>query len=150
MVNLALTLARYQDEFEEYREFEDLTRGEQAFFGVLFLAFALAFLVFAAIMIASYWRIFTKAGQPGWPAIVPFYNWIVLLRVIRRPVWMIVLFIVSGGIIGHVLAGVDLAKAFGKDTGYAVGLVLLPFAFYPMLAFGSATYDPARLEGRTY
>ncbi len=150
MVNLALTLARYQDDFEEYQDFDDLTPGEQAFFGALFLILVVAVVVFVAIMIASYWRIFTKAGQPGWPAIVPFYNWVVLLRIIRRPVWMIVLFLVSGGIIGHVLAGVDLAKAFGKETGYAVGLVLLPFVFYPMLAFGSAEYDPARLEGRTY
>lgn len=147
MSNLALIFAQYEG---DYQEFEDLTRGEQAFLGAFFVVLGVVFLAFLVIMIASYWRIFTKAGQPGWAAIVPFYNWVVLLRIIHRPVWMIVLFLVSGGIIGHVLASIDVAKAFAKDTGYAVGLVLLPFVFYPMLAFGSATYDASRLEGRTY
>jgi uncharacterized protein DUF5684 len=147
VLNFALTLAQYE---QDLQDLNDLTPGQQAGLAAFLLIFFAVFAAVVVILIASYWRIFTKAGQPGWAAIVPIYNWIVLLRVIKRPVWMIVLFLVSGGIIGHIIASIDLARAFGKSTGYAVGLILLPFVFYPMLAFGSATYDPSRLEGRGY
>jgi uncharacterized protein DUF5684 len=147
VLNFALTLAQYE---QDLQDLNDLTPGQQAGLAAFLLIFFAVFAAVVVILIASYWRIFTKAGQPGWAAIVPIYNWIVLLRVIKRPVWMIVLFLVSGGIIGHIIASIDLAGAFGKSTGHAVGLILLPFVFYPMLAFGSATYDPSRLEGRGY
>jgi hypothetical protein len=141
-----LLLAQY-DELEEYTR---LTPEEQAAVLGIVAVVGLIALAVVVVLVASYWGIFKKAGEPGWAAIVPIYNWLVLLRIIKRPLWMIVLFVVSGGIIGHILASVDLAKAFDKTTGFAVGLILLPFVFYPMLAFGSATYNAERFEGRTY
>lgn len=99
-------------------------------------------LIVIAVMIAAMWKLFTKAGKPGWAAIVPFYNIIVLLEIIGRPVWWIVLFLIPFvNIIVGIIASIDLAKSFGKGTGFAVGLILLGPIFLLMLAFGSARYQ---------
>jgi hypothetical protein len=104
----------------------------------LFLLCALAFVV---LMIASLWVVFTKAGKPGWAAIVPVYNIIVKLEIVGRPLWWILLmFLPLVNIAIWIVISIDLAKSFGKDVGYGVGLALLPFIFHPMLAFGDATY----------
>ena len=104
----------------------------------LFLLCALAFVV---LMIASLWVVFTKAGKPGWAAIVPVYNIIVKLEIVGRPLWWILLmFLPLVNIVVWIVISIDLAKSFGKDVGYGVGLALLPFIFHPMLAFGDATY----------
>lgn len=93
------------------------------------------------VMVISGWVIFTKAGKPGWAAIVPIYNIIVLLEVVGRPIWWIVLLLIPivGFIVG-ILLMIDLAKSFGKDIGYAIGLILLGVVFLPLLAFGDAKY----------
>ncbi len=98
-------------------------------------------LVFIVLMIASVWKVFTKAGQPGWAAIIPIYNVIVLLKIIGKPWWWILGFIIPFvNFIVMILMAVGLAKVFGKGTGFAIGLILLSFIFYPILAFGDATY----------
>lgn len=114
--------------------------GAGAVTGVL----ALVYLALGVLMIASIWKIFSKAGQPGWAAIVPFYNVIVLIQVAGRPVWWFVLMLIPfvNAIIGIIVA-IDLAKAFGKGAGFAVGLIFLPFIFYPMLGLGGAQYQGA-------
>ena len=96
------------------------------------------------LMIAALWKVFEKAGEPGWAAIVPIYNLIVLLKIAGRPLWWIILFIIPfvNFIIGIVVA-FDIAKRFGKGAGFALGLVFLPFIFYPVLAWGDASYHPA-------
>ena len=96
---------------------------------------------YAVFVFASLWRVFTKAGQPGWAAIIPIYNFIVLLKIVGRPLWWILLFLVPiVNIIVLFVIYIDLAKSFGKSTGFGVGLVLLGFIFLPILAWGSATY----------
>jgi hypothetical protein len=106
-------------------------------------------IIFAVIMIASYWIIFQKAGQPGWASIIPFYNVIIMLRIIGKPAWWLLVFICVGfiPIIGglfNLVVGVYFAylfaKSFGKDVGFTAGMIFLPFIFYPILAFGSAQY----------
>lgn len=92
--------------------------------------------------IAGLWTMFTKAGQPGWAAIVPIYNFIVLLKMVGRPIWWILLFIVPlvNIVIAFILA-MDTANAFGKSKLFGFfGLFLFSFVGYPMLGFGSATY----------
>ena len=110
--------------------------------GVLFGGvFMLIWLVVAAVFIASLWKIYTKAGQPGWAAIVPIYNVIVLMNIVGRPVWWVVLmFIPFVSIIIAIIVCIDLARSFGKDMGFAIGMVLLSFIFLPMLAFGDERY----------
>jgi hypothetical protein len=101
----------------------------------------LIYLVVFGGMLAGLWGVFAKAGKPGWAAIVPFYNIIVFLEIVGRPLWWFVVAIIPCvNIVFAVAAGLDVAKAFGKGTGYAVGLILLPFVFYPMLGFGPDSY----------
>ena len=98
-------------------------------------------LALMVLMIASMWRIFAKAGKPGWAAIVPIYNVIVLLQVVNRPVWWIVLLLIPiVNLVICIMVYNDLAKAFGKGIGWTIGLLLLPFIFMPLLAFGSEAY----------
>lgn len=108
----------------------------------VFGAIGLIYLAVFVLVFASLWVIFTKAGQPGWAAIVPIYNIVVLLQIVGRPVWWVVLMLIPivGFIIG-ILVALDLAKSFGKGAGFGIGFVLLPFVFAPMLAFGDARYQ---------
>jgi hypothetical protein len=95
----------------------------------------------AVIMIASVWKVFTKAGQPGWAAIVPIYNLVVMLKIAGKPVWWLLLFLVP--LVNLVIAFIvyiSLAEKFGKGAGFGVGLVLLGFIFFPILGFGDARY----------
>lgn len=88
------------------------------------------------------WKVFTKAGQPGWAAIVPIYNAIVLLQIAGKPVWWLVLFFIPlVGIIVAFVVMISLAAKFGKGTGFGIGLTLLGFIFFPILAFGDAQYQ---------
>lgn len=101
------------------------------------------------LVIASMWRIFTKAGKPGWAVLVPIYNAIVLLEIVGKPWWWIFLVIIPPiSLIFGIIVIVELAKAFGKSGGFAVGLILLGFVFFPILAFGDAEYLGPGGEGR--
>jgi Family of unknown function (DUF5684) len=103
--------------------------------------FSLIWLAVVVLMIASMWKIFTKAGKPGWAAIVPIYNIIVLLEIVGKPIWWIVLFLIPCvNFVAVILLALALAKSFGKETGFAIGMIVLPFIFYPMLGFGDASY----------
>ena len=94
----------------------------------------LALVIFMAICM---WKIFAKTGRPGWAALVPIYSDIVSVEIIGRPGWWFLMYwIPFFGLYVAVLDKIILAKSFGKDSGFAVGLILLPVVFYPMLAFG--------------
>jgi len=99
----------------------------------------LVVLALTLVVIAGMWKVFVKAGKPGWASLVPIYNLIVLLEIVGRPLWWIVFFLCLGPI-GWILVSLDLAKAFGKEIGFAVGLMFLPVVFMPMLGFGDARY----------
>lgn len=98
-------------------------------------------LALIVLVIAGLWQTFTKAGQPGWAAIIPIYNVYILLKVAARPWWWLLLLLIPlvNIVIAFVVA-IDVAKAFGKGAGFGIGLALLGFIFYPILGFGSATY----------
>lgn len=103
-------------------------------------AMSLVSLAIALVVLIGMWKLFEKAGKPGWAAVIPLYNLIVLLEIIGKPMWWIVFFLCLGPI-GWILASLELAKVFGKDIGFAIGLILLPFVFVPMLGFGDARYQ---------
>lgn len=99
------------------------------------------YLAIVILMVASLWKIFVKAGKPGWAAIVPIYNIIIMLEIIGKPLWWIILMIIPFvNIVIAIICILELAKRFGKSTGFAVGLLLLSIIFMPMLAFGNAQY----------
>ena len=115
---------------------------------------ALFFLIYFAVIVIilmGYWKMFIKAGKPGWAAIVPIYNVITLCEIVGRPAWWVILFFIPlANMYALIMISIDLAKSFGKDTGYAVGLILLPIVFIPMLGFGSAEYKgPSVPPGQT-
>ena len=98
-------------------------------------------LLLIALMIVAMWILFKKAGKPGWAAVVPFYDQYTLYEITWGNGWrFLMLLIPIYNIVLAILTYIRLAKAFGKDEGYAVGLVFLPQVFVPMLAFGSAAY----------
>ncbi|HET7035063.1 MAG TPA: DUF5684 domain-containing protein [Thermomicrobiaceae bacterium] len=101
----------------------------------------LVYLAIIVIEIAAAWIMFQKAGQPGWASIIPFYNVVVMLRMIGRSGWWTLLaFVPIADIVLLVWIASGLSKAFGKGTGFAVGLFFLNFIFVPILAFGDAQY----------
>lgn len=112
-------------------------------------AYFVVILLIAAFMVICQWKIFTKAGQPGWAVLVPFYNIYVYTQVIKRPSWWMALYFLGiipilGSIAVLVIVILDqirLAKVFGKDSGFAVGLIFLSIVFLPILAFGSSKYQ---------
>ena len=102
------------------------------------LLFQLAILI---LTILGMWAAFAKAGKPGWAAIIPIYNMMVLLEIAGKPIWWILLFLIPlVNLIVAIIAISAFARAYGKGAGYALGLIFLPFIFYPMLGFGSAKY----------
>ena len=102
---------------------------------------AIIYLALVVFLIASMWTIFTKAGEPGWASIVPIYNIVVLLKIVGKPTWWIILFLIPGvNLIFAIWTANMLSKSFGKTEGFTVGLILLGIVFYPMLAFGDAKY----------
>ena len=102
----------------------------------------LFWLAFTILMIAACWKVFTKAGQPGWASIIPIYNWYVLCKIVGRPGWWVILLLIPfvNFMVGIVLC-IDLAKSFGKGVGFGIGLILLSVIFFPILGFGSAQYQ---------
>ena len=98
-------------------------------------------LVIIALVAWVFWRIFEKAGKPGWAAIIPIYNLIVLLEIVGRPLWWVILLFIPivNVVVGFILA-LDLSRSFGHDIAFALGLFFLGFIFYPILAFGGDTY----------
>ena len=110
--------------------------------GMLVPMIGLAIMVF---FFAAFWRVFAKAGKPGWAAIVPIYNVVVLMQIAGRPVWWVLLmFIPIVNIIVSFVVVMDIARAFGKGAGFGVGLFFLAPVFYPILGFGSADYVGAQ------
>jgi Family of unknown function (DUF5684) len=102
-------------------------------------------IIYAAVMllmIAGMWKVFSKAGQPGWAVLIPIYNLYVLCKVAGRPGWwLLLMFIPFVNLIIIIVLDIDIAKNFGKGAGFGIGLLLLPFIFFPVLGFGSAQYQ---------
>lgn len=99
-------------------------------------------LAIAILMIAAMWKVFSKAGQPGWASIIPIYNIYIMCKVAGRPGWWVLLmFIPFVNFIIAIILTIDIAKNFGKGVGFGIGLIILPFIFYPILGFGSAEYQ---------
>lgn len=106
--------------------------------GLGMLAFWLAFIV---VMIASGWKIFTKAKLPGWGILVPIYNVYLQFKLAGHPNWAWWLLLPPVAAILLIVANFKIAKKFGKGTGFALGLWFLPIIFYPILAWGDAQYQ---------
>ncbi|MBD3638875.1 MAG: signal peptidase I [Crocinitomicaceae bacterium] len=105
------------------------------------------YLALIVLMVISGWKVFEKAGQPGWAILVPFYNLYILTVIAKKEAWwMILFFIPIVSIVAAIIINIEIAKNFGKDAGFGVGMALLGFIFWPLLAFSDATYDGGQTE----
>jgi hypothetical protein len=116
------------------------------------LTFIAVAVVYVLIEIVGMWKVFTKAGQPGWGAIIPIYNAYLLCKIAGRPAWWCIFSVLSViplvGLVWfvmYVIICLDIATAFGKGSGFGIGLAFLGFVFFPILGFGSATYYRPRM-----
>jgi hypothetical protein len=115
--------------------------GAGAVAGIFGGFMGLIWLVVAVLVIVALWKIFTKAGEPGWYSIIPIWNTLVMLKMVGRPMWWFLLyFIPIVNVIVMIIVLNDLSKSFGKGVGFTIGLILLPFIFMLILGFGGAPY----------
>lgn len=106
------------------------------------LLMSVVWLVVIVAVIAGLWKVFVKAGKPGWAAIVPIYNFIVLLEIVGKPLWWVILmFIPVVNFVIAILVSIELAAKFGKSVAFGIGIAFLGFIFIPMLGFGDARYS---------
>jgi hypothetical protein len=111
-------------------------RGQvPAFFWVIYIAIL-------ALMVVSIWKLFTKAGKPGWASLIPIYNNVVMLEIAGKPMWWVfMLFIPIINIVFAFLILYHFSKAYGKGDGFSIGVALLSIIFIPLLAFSDAKYQ---------
>lgn len=109
----------------------------------LHLSYTVLYLAVVVFEIAAYWKVFAKAGRPGWGAIIPIYNVYLLVKVAGRPGWWVILYVIPVvDIVIHLVISLDIARNFGKGSGFGVvGLWLFSFVGFPILGFGSARYQ---------
>lgn len=111
----------------------------------LFATYAIVITVLAVLGIIATWKIYIKAGKPGWAAIVPIYNLVVLFQIVGLNPWLILITIIPvagwiAGIVFAIMIPFRLAKSFDKSIGWGFGLWLLPSIFQLILAFGNSEY----------
>lgn len=127
------------------------------YFGITVLIIGLIALVLSII---AMWKVFNKAGIKGWKSLIPFYNIILLYKISGVSPWLVVLniiipliyyftiylewplfiyFLCCFAALGiNIYASIYLARAFGKEDTFAIGLVLMSFIFWLILAFDSS------------
>lgn len=149
--------------YGNYGTTSSVDAGALAVFGGLFIVYMIICLAIAVVTIIGMWKVFTKAGEEGWKSLIPVYNMYTLCKIIGvSPWWILIIFAGSilsvipilGILIGLVemvasvyfgiLVAKSTANAFGKDTGFAVGLFFLSTIFYCILGFGKAKYEGAK------
>ena len=116
--------------------------------GVLFTV-GIALIAIGVLQIVSMWRLYWKAGEAGWGAIVPFYNTYLLDKIVwGSGWWFLTLLMPFGGIVMLFATYIKIARCYGKGTGFGIGILLLPVIFLAILAFGESKYTGIRPAGR--
>lgn len=130
----------------DYNAISSISNGLAALSGVMLIfVLIIMIIVFAVgiLQIVAMWKLFKKAGRPGWASIVPIYSLIVLLDIIGYKWYYVFLFLLGWiPVIGDLAFlvflihyDIKLSKAFGQDVGYGIGLAFLPAIFIPIFAF---------------
>jgi len=120
---------------------EDNSTSKEEIFGIPLLYIiigASAYLFLFLLTWASFFKIFRKAGESGWKALVPLFNIFVYVKILKKPTWWIVIYLLFP--ISYFILALDTSKLFNKKILFALGLMFLPFIFYPMLAFGKSQF----------
>ena len=99
-------------------------------------------LLIGLMLIVAMWKVFTKAGQPGWASLIPIFNIYIWCKIVGRPGWWVILMLIPFvNLIIAIILCIDLAKSFGQGVGFGIGIILLSIIFLPILGFGSAQYQ---------
>ncbi len=107
----------------------------------IMLVYMVVVLVIGVISLVGLWKIFVKAGKPGWGAIIPFYNMYCLFEMSFGTGWLfLACFVPCVNVVITIIMWIKLAQAFGKGAGYGIGILFVPFVFLPMLGFSDAQY----------
>lgn len=107
------------------------------------VVFILVGLAFTAFWVAGAWKMFEKAGQPGWGILVPIYNLLLIVRIAGSPDWMFVLLLIPFvNIVAHIFVSLELGKRFSKGPAFTIGLIFIPAVFYALIGFTSDEYTP--------
>lgn len=105
-------------------------------------AVVVLYVALIVLILAGMWKAFEKAGQPGWGAIVPIYNIYLLTKMAGKPGWWVLLFLVPiVSLVIAIILSIEIAKRFGRGTGFGVCLALFGFVCWPILGFGSAKWQ---------
>ena len=105
-------------------------------------AYIITSIIVSILLIIAFWKIFAKAGEPGWKSIIPIYNLYIFCKITWGKGWMWILWVIPCvGFVFEIITMIKLAKAFGKGTGFAIGLIFLPNIFTLILGFGDAQYQ---------
>ncbi len=107
-----------------------------------FILISVVFLLLSTIIICfSYSKIFKKADKSSWKGLIPIYNLIPLLEVVHLPLYYFFLLLIPVvQLFPMVRIAQNMAQSFKKDHKFAMGLLFLPFIFYPLLAFTEDKY----------
>ncbi len=98
-------------------------------------------IIIVVLLIVALWKVYTKAGKPGWACLIPIYNLIVLFEIVGKPWWWLLLMLIPVVNVVFLIWTFNLlSKSFGKDVGFTIGLILLSVVFIPILGFGAAEY----------
>ncbi len=123
---------------ETYNAYEAAVATGSVGFMIVYLIFCLALTV---VIFIAMWKLYVKAGKPGWACIVPFYSQYCLFDIAMGNGWLFLLsFIPCVNFVVLIICYIKLAKAFGKGTGFGIGLIFLNPIFMMILGFGKATY----------
>lgn len=120
---------------EEYQYQSTLSAGA-------IIAIVTCALAFILVGIIAQWKVFTKAGQPGWACIIPIYNAYIMTKIAGKPWWWLLMFLIPFvNLVFAIWLTNMISKSFGKDEAFTIGLLLLGIIFWPILGFGTAKYQ---------
>ena len=100
--------------------------------------------LFCLLIWISWFKIFTKTGQAGWKALVPFFNIFIFTKIVQKPIWWIIIYLILP--VGWFFSALQISKVFDKKIIFAIGLIIFPFVFYPILAFGKSVVGKKQVE----
>lgn len=123
----------------------DVSGIDSSIFGAAMLGYLAVLLVVYILVVIAMWKVFTKAGKPGWASLIPVYNMVVMYQIVGLNPWLLLLYLISfvnwiAALVLSIMLNVKLAKVFGKSTGFAIGLIFLNPIFLLILGFGDAKY----------
>ena len=122
-----------------------LIAGGSILYFIFLIVYCVVMIALSVVLLIAMWKLFVKAGQPGWASLIPGYNfWVVCdIAFNNNIMWFIFMFIPFLNIVAMFVSMYAIAKTFNKGTGFAILSIFFYVITIPILAFGKAEYDPS-------